>query len=306
MILKKFLTCGLIICFVSSTLFTAYADETEEISGAENEETWLAQQLRDVFGELEFSLAQVPDNAVALNFKYANLQMQINDNGYGENYEITLPDSIEVSNDAAALFEEKYGNIDFSMDEVEIPDDFNVTDFLSTSKDFVSGEYENFINSENYQNIFDAVSTSTVTQEINDKLSGPDAINSLIANSVSLQTMMLDVGYNDEYADYSDFLSSQYGNDVHNHLQASRDKKTDLGLSRLIKEIQNQVAEGASVDIDEDFAMNLEAKANEYFGTSMGDQINSLFKIYHNEFDKSKSSGELNSNISVESLSRPE
>lgn len=195
--MKKLLCILLSSSMVLAFNTTAFAEETTETPTVDkNSSTWLESQLEGTFSDLEFQLADVPDSSVALNLQYARLQSSIIENGYGEDYSITLPDSVSISGNASDLFEQEFGDIDFSLEKVEIPEDFNVDSILNESKALVNQEYGNFVNSEGFKEIYGNISTYKENNDIKSSLSFNNVIN--MVDGADLNSLISSVNNREE------------------------------------------------------------------------------------------------------------
>lgn len=278
--LKRLLSVFVTGSFILGSITTTFADEQE--TGTTEKGSWLQEQLINSFSTLDFKLAEVPNSAVLLNLKYMDLQANIIENGYGTNYEITLPDSLKISGNATDLFNKEYGDIDFSLDKIDIPEDFNAEKILQNSKDMVNAGYSEFINSEKYQNIYNSVSTSAVTNEIDKQISSSADIDKLMGSDKMKE--LLDK-YNDDDKVKNDYYSavesnkhkteSTYHNKKLNYIDS---KNADAKLIEAIKtKVKNETASELAVIDKEKLAKYMKAcEDSGILGYAYKDRVSTL------------------------------
>lgn len=284
---KKLGTLFMVSSLILGSSISVLADENTD----NKEQTWLEQQVYDSFSDLNFKLVDVPDNAVALNLKYADLQMAITENGYGANYEIILPDSIDISSNATSLFEKEYGDIDFSVEKVEIPDDFSADKILEKSKNTIKEGYDSYINSEQYKNIYNVVSTYEANHSVEKNIT-PLGVQSLASNS-TLESIInkynsdqLENEFNDTSKSYDTLAQTAVETIKNKHNYTTETSRVQQAIYWMRDEATNGVK---TPEIDANYLLGLETQAQELFGTNLEDLAQTMFDMFNEDFDKEES-----------------
>lgn len=300
----KKLLC-LLLSFTMTISLNTMAFAEEETKNKEKEldkkvvnSSWLENQLQDTFSDLEFKLADVPDSSVALNLQYARLQSSIIENGYGEDYSITLPDSVSISGNASDLFEQEFGNIDFSLEKVEIPKDFSVENILNNSKELVNKEYSNFVNSEEFKDIYDNVSTSKENSEIKNSLSVDNIKNMM--SSVDISSLVGTVKDREE-------IKSNYDDKVNNNNMeyatfenpyASEMEETKDIIDTLANKAFAENGSAVSVMSNAETLADLKNITNSAIGNEgWEDRLQNMFDIFNENLNKPKEPTELSDEL---------
>lgn len=284
--IKKLLCVTLSCSLMFSSLVFANEEETESSNNTTGS-SWLADNLGGAFNQTQFTLATVPDNSSALNMKYVTLLAEMEENGFGSEYSFDMPDSLSVSGNANDIFEKEYGDIDFNVEKLEVPEDFNVKDYLNNEKELAENSYDKFINSGNYEKIFNSISTSTVTDTVKNKLSNPESLVSLLEDTKTRKALL----YGSQTSEQSN-LKNQYASSLTDAMAHFSAQINDLNndsthianqqkAKASIESLSQQIANGVQYPrLDMDMAEALKNQINNEFGKDMAEAMNEAYDAF--------------------------
>lgn len=103
-------------------------------------------------------------NEQDLNTKYNTLWDQLNQNGFGEHYTLSFPETKGYSLNAVQVFEDTYGDIsDFlEMNSPEVPESFSASDMISQGIGIRDSIYTDVKESDLYKTVFSQMDLSAV------------------------------------------------------------------------------------------------------------------------------------------------
>lgn len=294
---KKFFVAVISTGLLISSVFTVLADQTEN-SGTETmtssvTQSWLSSFLGEdnsLANSSTFTLAAVPSNQEALNLKFSTLKAELDGNGYGEEYIMSIPDSMSISNSAKDVFNSIYGDLDLSLDNYEIPEGFNPQTMISDTESVLKANYDKFMESDSYQNIYSQISTSTVANDVKAILNNPSNLQSLISSTAAREALL---------SVYQTSEQSEISKEYENILSAAKDTyndkvnslKSNYGISdddvskysdiSNIQSITDNLSSSVSYpQIDVSVIADVSEKANEYFGTTASDSLKVLGAMF--------------------------
>lgn len=284
--IKKILCVTLSCSLMFSSLVFANEEETENSNNTTGS-SWLADNLGGTFNQTQFTLATVPDNSSALNMKYVTLLTEMEENGFGAEYSFDMPDSLSVSGNANDIFEKEYGDIDFNVEKLEVPEDFNVKDYLNNEKELAENSYDKFINSGNYEKIFNSLSTSTVTETVKNKLSNPESLVSLLEDTETRKALLYgsqtseQSNLKNQYASSLTDAMAQFSTQINNLNNDPNHIANQQKAQASIKSLSEQIANGVQYPIlDMDKAEALKNQINNEFGKDMAEAMNDAYDVF--------------------------
>ena len=106
--------------------------------GSLGTDSWLDSTLTNLkFADFDTSLFQVqemPDCVSSINSQYLEMVATYEESGFGEKKDLMKLESLNYTKTALSLFEEKYGDIDFTLEKAEIPKSFDVNKVIEDAK----------------------------------------------------------------------------------------------------------------------------------------------------------------------------
>lgn len=294
---KKLLSSILIYSF--SLIFYSNIFAAEENNNEQNS-SWLENQLAQTYNnEYNFTLAQKPTDSVALNLKFITLQMEMEENGYGKDYSVIIPDSLDISNNAVDVFNNTYKDINFNLNNVTLPENFNVNSFLQKQKEKIDDDYSDFINDEKFKNLYDSISTSTIINDVESKINNPSKLQDLLVSKAEMAETMskyttnwqnnASVEYDKILANYNTLYESKIL-----ELDSDSNKQNIIETAKqTMADINNTLTTGFNYPtIDVNSIEKMKTQTQKIFGVTMEDAVNQMFSLYHMKIDSSNSSSE--------------
>ena len=179
-------------------------------------------QLGTNFDVSLFTIADKPQSMNVLNYEYCSLALEMGESvANTDNYEKLVSDRSGYSADIKSVYDNAYGNIDMSLKETNIPEDFDassVSDELNSKRDAT----------------FDTVKSSDVYKTVNTKLStgtifaaAKEGVKSkTLMSSSELKSSISAIVSKNKSISIKASQSSDYYRDVYLNTMRSEDKNT--------------------------------------------------------------------------------
>lgn len=223
--------------------------------GSLGTDSWLDSTLTNLkFADFDTSLFQVqemPDCVSSINSQYLEMVATYEESGFGEKKDLMKLESLNYTKTALSLFEEKYGDIDFTLEKAEIPKSFDVNKVIEDAKTErektfsqvkSTGVFNSVSNSLNIESLISEVNagfTKKNTLDTSSYTNFVDKIKNDTSNSSSenndLKNLMKKINESSDKIDEASYNSIQNAN-----------LKTDKFLSK------NSVNEGYKSDTYQD------------------------------------------------------